>query len=53
VAGDLIVAVDGERAPMNLGDFTAWVFREKPPGTELEVTVRRRSQERTVSITTH
>ena len=36
---DLIVAIDDRREPMTLGDLTAYVAREKPPGSKLKVTV--------------
>ncbi len=34
--------MDGKREPMNLGAFTAYVYRTKSPGDTLELTLLRR-----------
>ncbi len=36
---NLIVAIDGKRAPMTVGAFTAYVFRNKQKGSKLKVTI--------------
>ncbi len=38
---DLIVALDDDRAPKSVGAFTAYVFREKPAGSTLKITILR------------
>ena len=44
---DVIVALDGKRDPMNLGKLTRFLL-DKKPGSELEVTVRRRGEAKVV-----
>ena len=36
---DLIVAIDGKREPLTVGQFTTYVFRQKPEGSVLKVTI--------------
>ena len=48
--GDVIVAVDGKRDFMNLGAFTAYVYRQKSPGDTVELTLLRGEEERRVEI---
>ncbi len=38
-SGEIIVAIDGKREPMTVGTFTAYVFRNKPKGSKLKVTI--------------
>lgn len=49
---EVIVAVDGRREPMNLGAFTRYVFDHKPPGSMLELTLRRGRGERKIRLKT-
>ena len=37
---DLIVAIDGQREPLTAAGLTAYVFREKRPGSRLTITIR-------------
>ncbi len=36
---EFIVAIDGKREPMTVGAFTAYVFRNKPKGSKLKLTI--------------
>ena len=42
--GDVISEVDGRSEPMNLGAFTAYVFREKKAGDTLHVKLKRKAK---------
>jgi S1-C subfamily serine protease len=48
--GDLIVAIDGKRAPLNLGGITAYLFTRTKKGDKVELTVRRRGAEIAVLV---
>lgn len=49
-AGDVIVAVDGKRGRTSMAEFTAWLFREKPPGSKLALTLLAGGEEHEVVL---
>ena len=49
-ANDIIIEVDGKRDRMTMGQFTAYVTREKKPGSTLELVARREGKERKIKV---
>ena len=48
---DVIVAVDGNRAPMTVASFAAYLYQQTRPGDVLTLTYRRDGEEATVEVT--